>query len=226
MAFAIERGMCLQGGCDCERYQRASDQRGGPCENCGHYPAVHRNLSKPLLHVCDETKASPHAPPLRELDRTKNWEEQMGTSSAHQMHPLLIKATTDTPPLLPQPESIETVKKVQWTVDSDPVHSSFRNVLQSLPRKDEESPSRSLKKWAVKYRQSIELRAPPVFGWPLDEVMARTDQKCAVPTFMVQIVEYLTQHGRHTSGGKERSGADGKGSVGSSGLVSVIRTQG
>lgn len=42
-AFGVRRGKCKMAECDCDGYQ-AESARGGPCQNCGHYPAQHINL--------------------------------------------------------------------------------------------------------------------------------------------------------------------------------------
>eukprot|EP01096_Ripella_sp_DP13-Kostka_P000042 TRINITY_DN1005_c0_g5_i1.p1 TRINITY_DN1005_c0_g5~~TRINITY_DN1005_c0_g5_i1.p1 ORF type:complete len:852 (-),score=339.53 TRINITY_DN1005_c0_g5_i1:414-2969(-) len=43
--FGWRRGKCKLDGCDCDTYQ-PEGPRGGPCQNCGHYPAQHENLGK------------------------------------------------------------------------------------------------------------------------------------------------------------------------------------
>jgi len=42
-AFGVRRGKCKQADCDCDAYQPESE-RGGQCQNCGHWPAQHQNL--------------------------------------------------------------------------------------------------------------------------------------------------------------------------------------
>jgi hypothetical protein len=44
-AFGWARGECKEAGCDCDQYQQES-ARGGPCQNCGHFPAKHAKLEK------------------------------------------------------------------------------------------------------------------------------------------------------------------------------------
>eukprot|EP00339_Tiarina_fusa_P008981 CAMPEP_0117081440 /NCGR_PEP_ID=MMETSP0472-20121206/57397_1 /TAXON_ID=693140 ORGANISM="Tiarina fusus, Strain LIS" /NCGR_SAMPLE_ID=MMETSP0472 /ASSEMBLY_ACC=CAM_ASM_000603 /LENGTH=795 /DNA_ID=CAMNT_0004809365 /DNA_START=77 /DNA_END=2460 /DNA_ORIENTATION=- len=44
-AFGVKRGRCKADSCDCDTYQPES-ARGGPCQNCGHWPAQHENLGK------------------------------------------------------------------------------------------------------------------------------------------------------------------------------------
>eukprot|EP01094_Clydonella_sp_ATCC50884_P017540 TRINITY_DN306_c7_g1_i1.p1 TRINITY_DN306_c7_g1~~TRINITY_DN306_c7_g1_i1.p1 ORF type:complete len:836 (-),score=304.65 TRINITY_DN306_c7_g1_i1:349-2856(-) len=41
--FGWKRGACKEADCDCERYQ-AESGKGGPCQNCGHFPARHLKL--------------------------------------------------------------------------------------------------------------------------------------------------------------------------------------
>jgi len=43
--FGIKRGPCKLNDCDCDTYQ-AESERGGVCQNCGHWPAQHQNLGK------------------------------------------------------------------------------------------------------------------------------------------------------------------------------------
>ena len=44
-AFGWARGECKEPDCDCDQYQQES-ARGGPCQNCGHFPAKHAKLEK------------------------------------------------------------------------------------------------------------------------------------------------------------------------------------
>eukprot|EP01133_Synstelium_polycarpum_P005972 gene5972-6917_t len=44
VAFGIKRGSC-RAPCDCIAYKPEGDN-GGACLNCGHYPAIHKNLGK------------------------------------------------------------------------------------------------------------------------------------------------------------------------------------
>ena len=41
--FGFKRGKCKSDGCDCTFYQ-PENERGGQCQNCGHWPAQHTNL--------------------------------------------------------------------------------------------------------------------------------------------------------------------------------------
>mmetsp|Transcript_15621 Transcript_15621/g.44295 ORF Transcript_15621/g.44295 Transcript_15621/m.44295 type:complete len:1063 (+) Transcript_15621:197-3385(+) len=41
--FGVLRGQCSSPGCDCESYQPGASA-GGPCFNCGHYPAKHKKM--------------------------------------------------------------------------------------------------------------------------------------------------------------------------------------
>ncbi|GAM28464.1 hypothetical protein SAMD00019534_116400 [Acytostelium subglobosum LB1] len=43
IAFGVKRGACKH-PCDCIAYRPDGEQGGGPCLNCGHYPAQHKNL--------------------------------------------------------------------------------------------------------------------------------------------------------------------------------------
>lgn len=45
--MGVKRGKCQEENCKhCPRYQAADDvgEGGGPCLNCGHFPALHENL--------------------------------------------------------------------------------------------------------------------------------------------------------------------------------------
>ena len=45
--MGVKRGQCKEEDCkNCPRYQAADDagEGGGPCLNCGHFPALHENL--------------------------------------------------------------------------------------------------------------------------------------------------------------------------------------
>lgn len=47
IAMGVKRGKCQEDGClHCPHYQAADDagEGGGPCVNCGHFPALHENL--------------------------------------------------------------------------------------------------------------------------------------------------------------------------------------
>lgn len=44
VAFGIPRGKCQDDGCDCHLYQTEMG-KGGQCQNCGHFPVKHVNLS-------------------------------------------------------------------------------------------------------------------------------------------------------------------------------------
>ena len=46
LAFGVARGACGSGGCDCGMYRcdGGGDSGGGPCQNCGHFPAAHARL--------------------------------------------------------------------------------------------------------------------------------------------------------------------------------------
>jgi len=45
VAFGQRRGVCQHLSCDCLHYRRAVlTVDGGPCANCGHYPAAHRTV--------------------------------------------------------------------------------------------------------------------------------------------------------------------------------------
>eukprot|EP01091_Cochliopodium_minus_P004113 TRINITY_DN1402_c0_g1_i1.p1 TRINITY_DN1402_c0_g1~~TRINITY_DN1402_c0_g1_i1.p1 ORF type:complete len:648 (+),score=184.50 TRINITY_DN1402_c0_g1_i1:149-2092(+) len=46
VAFGIMRGKCVDTGCDCDKYATTQNSDGGPCMNCGHYPAQHEKLGK------------------------------------------------------------------------------------------------------------------------------------------------------------------------------------
>lgn len=43
--FGWKRGKCKVADCDCDIYQ-PENERGGHCQNCGHWPAQHANLGK------------------------------------------------------------------------------------------------------------------------------------------------------------------------------------
>lgn len=47
VAMGVKRGRCQEENCtNCPRYEAADDvgEGGGPCSNCGHFPALHENL--------------------------------------------------------------------------------------------------------------------------------------------------------------------------------------
>jgi len=46
VAMGVKRGKCQEDNCkNCPRYEAADDgEGGGPCLNCGHFPALHENL--------------------------------------------------------------------------------------------------------------------------------------------------------------------------------------
>lgn len=84
------------------------------------------------------------------------------------------------------------------TTSSEPsvaTTSKFQDVLLCINDPDQ---SPRLKKWAVKYRQSVDLSALDrmVFGRPLEEVMNRPLETFAVPSFVVKITEYLEKNGK------------------------------
>lgn len=54
-AFGVQRGKCTVDGCDCDKYQPESE-KGGQCQNCGHWPAQHENLGK------NQVSTTPSAP--------------------------------------------------------------------------------------------------------------------------------------------------------------------
>ena len=59
--FGFKRGKCKADGCDCEFYQ-PENERGGQCQNCGHWPAQHTNLGKDEENNNNNNNESPQSP--------------------------------------------------------------------------------------------------------------------------------------------------------------------
>ena len=62
VAMGVKRGRCQEENCNnCPRYEAADDvgEGGGPCSNCGHFPALHENLGP------DETEPGAEGMTLR-----------------------------------------------------------------------------------------------------------------------------------------------------------------
>jgi hypothetical protein len=76
-AFGFKRGACKLADCDCDTYQ-AESQKGGPCQNCGHWPAQHKNLGK-------EGESKDPEPP-KETPKEPN-DEDMFSQSSWQIDP-------------------------------------------------------------------------------------------------------------------------------------------
>ena len=191
VAFGFKRGMCLDSNCDCDKFYYSDT---GKCMNCGHFPTMHKNLGKPVLYSYDNQEE------YRNLKDHISFEEQDVIITEH-TEPLLVKCK----PPSDKPFYLSSVKpstkrrrgsgsKSSLLARTKNSSSSFRDVLDSIKSKDEET---NLKKWAVKYRQSIELRALPVFGIQLEEVMARPNQNLAVPEFLHKITQYLETNGTY-----------------------------
>ena len=54
--FGINRGKCNILDCDCHLYQSETNQ-GGLCQNCGHWPTQHQNLSEPNDTKVEKSKS-------------------------------------------------------------------------------------------------------------------------------------------------------------------------
>merc|ERR1712137_1078969 len=71
-AFGIKRGKCKVDACDCSTYQPESE-KGGQCQNCGHWPAQHENLGN--NGGAEATQAAPAAGPTGvQLSQAASWE--------------------------------------------------------------------------------------------------------------------------------------------------------
>lgn len=55
--FGWKRGSCKTEGCDCDYYQ-PENVRGGPCQNCSHFPAQHENHGKDPTYELDDSTGS------------------------------------------------------------------------------------------------------------------------------------------------------------------------
>lgn len=65
--FGVQRGKCRHPTNDgCERYSKPSEDRGGPCTTCGHYPIQHEPLSSNPLAQVDQCLIPFEALVLRE----------------------------------------------------------------------------------------------------------------------------------------------------------------
>ena len=187
--------------------------------NCGHYPSYHKNLGKIseaneedfrtldndtsffdqgiVLNEGDSplvVKHSSATEKLRYVSNAKPTISKRKTSSSEIMSTSdIVRKVTRT---RSNKENRSTVKKTP-EMRLDPA-SSFNNVLKSIKDANstedtEQSPR--LKKWAVRYRKSMDLRHDPLFGQPLEDVMDRPNQTFAVPSFVVKIVDHLQQTG-------------------------------
>jgi len=79
-AFGIKRGKCKVDACDCFTYQPESE-KGGQCQNCGHWPAQHENLggnatpgSPAPAETAHTTSVAQGSPSGVQLSQAASWE--------------------------------------------------------------------------------------------------------------------------------------------------------
>jgi len=79
MAFGVTRGKCNMKDCDCDAYQPEDGRSGGPCFNCGHYPAKHENLG-----VDAAQKSLSDTAPVKRKKRSSASSSSSSSSSSRQ----------------------------------------------------------------------------------------------------------------------------------------------
>lgn len=76
VAFGVQRGKCTAQDCDCHEYQ-AAGPTGGPCQNCGHYPAVHRKIGKAPPGADRMTMSDPSPAPHVVLEKSAPGQDEV-----------------------------------------------------------------------------------------------------------------------------------------------------
>lgn len=78
--FGWKRGACKESDCDCEQYQ-AESGRGGPCQNCGHFPARHEKIGAAQEGTAQRT-VSPAAEPTTPREEATTPREETPDAAA------------------------------------------------------------------------------------------------------------------------------------------------
>mmetsp|Transcript_18858 Transcript_18858/g.72686 ORF Transcript_18858/g.72686 Transcript_18858/m.72686 type:complete len:679 (+) Transcript_18858:31-2067(+) len=174
-AFGVKRGACLLDSCDCRGYHFAGE--GGPCMNCGHFPASHAHLG--LLMGAAEG-GDEDAVHYEAMDMSTMLE----SGDVNEDLPLILKV---------DPTKVLNSRNYLAVARSKRKGKALQDSA-AIPACD----SPKLKNWARKLRSIREAQAEfentNLFGVHLADVMSRPNEIGLVPQFVQRLTEYLEKN--------------------------------